>query len=104
MTETLIIEGDEAYALAQELAERRGISLGEAVVASLRASLDTAAEPPERAHAPRSIRIPTLEEMTPEQREDYESLRALVREASKHFVTGATSDHSYLYDENGLPT
>lgn len=103
MTETLIIEGDEAYALAHELAERRGMSLGEAVVSSLRASLDTAAETPMREQARGPVRIPTLEEMTPEQREDYEALRALVREASKHIVPGATSDHSYLYDENGLP-
>lgn len=103
MTETLIIEGDEAYSLAQELAERRGMSLGEAVVASLRASLNTATETPMREHARGPVRIPTLEEMTPEQREDYESLRALVREVSKHIVPGATSDHSYLYDDNGLP-
>ena len=39
MTEALIVENDEAYALARELAERRGVSLEEAVVASLRSSL-----------------------------------------------------------------
>ena len=103
MTETLIVDGDEAYALAQELAGRRGMSLGEAVVASMRASLDTAADRPVPKHARGPVHIPTLEEMTPEQREDYEALRALVREASKHIVPGATSDHSYLYNENGLP-
>ncbi|KQT09175.1 hypothetical protein ASG40_11075 [Methylobacterium sp. Leaf399] len=103
MTETLIVEGDEAYALAQELADRRGTSLGEAVVASLRASLDERSQPSAPDHARGPFRIPTVEEMTPEQRDDYEALRALVRETSRHIAPGATSDHSSFYDDSGLP-
>lgn len=99
MTERLIVEDDEAHTLAQELAERRGVSLAEAVVSSLRESLHAV---PGTLFPPR-IGIPSLDEMTIEQRADYDALRALVREAAAHIVPGATSDHSYLYDENGLP-
>ena len=44
-----------------------------------------------------------FEEMTPPQRVTYEGLRELAREASKHKKRGATSDHSDMYDEYGLP-
>ncbi|RYJ01037.1 MAG: hypothetical protein EON47_12025 [Acetobacteraceae bacterium] len=33
----------------------------------------------------------------------YEAIMAIAEEASKHFPPGSTSDHSDLYDENGLP-
>lgn len=36
MTDALIVESDEAYALAHELAERLGTSVGETVVKALR--------------------------------------------------------------------
>lgn len=100
MTERLIVENDEASALAHELAECRGISVEEAVVSSLRSAVQ-AVRPVARAEGP--LRIPTLEEMTPEQRADYESLRALAREAARYAVPGATSDHRDMYDEFGLP-
>ena len=48
-------------------------------------------------------RLPTVEELTPTQRAEYEKLRALSREAAKHKLPGATSDHSDMYDEFGLP-
>jgi hypothetical protein len=48
-------------------------------------------------------RLPAVEELTPSQREEYEKLRALSREAAKHKFPGATSDHSDMYDEFGLP-
>ena len=41
-------------------------------------------------------------DLTPTQRADYEALRALAREAAKHKLPGATSDHSDMYDEFGL--
>jgi antitoxin VapB len=101
VVEALVVEDSEAAALARELAERRGVSVEEAVVASLRETL--AAAPPPPPAEPRPIRVPTLAEMTPEQRARYESLRALVREAGAFIRPGATSDHSDLYDEFGLP-
>ena len=42
-------------------------------------------------------------EITPAQRAGYEALRTLSHEAAKHKRPGATSDHSDMYDENGLP-
>ena len=48
-------------------------------------------------------RSPTVEELTPSQREEYEKLRALSRESAKQKLPGATSDHSDMYDEFGLP-
>jgi hypothetical protein len=47
-------------------------------------------------------RLPTVEELTPAQRAEYEALRASSREAAKHKLPGATSDHD-MYDESGLP-
>jgi hypothetical protein len=41
--------------------------------------------------------------MTPAQQASYGALMALSREASKHKRPGATSDHSDMYDEFGLP-
>ena len=48
-------------------------------------------------------RLPTVEELTAEQRATYEYLRALSRESAKRKLPGATSDHSDMYDEFGLP-
>lgn len=68
MMERLVAEDDEAYALAQELAERRGTGLGKTVVESLRASLREAGNTrPPQVHAA-DLRISTLEELIPEQR------------------------------------
>jgi hypothetical protein len=50
-----------------------------------------------------SQRLPAVEELTPSRLEEYEKLRALSREAAKHKFPGATSDHSGMYDEFGLP-
>ncbi len=41
--------------------------------------------------------------MTPSQRATYEALTALSRKAAKDKKPGATSEHSDLYDEGGLP-
>lgn len=48
-------------------------------------------------------RLPAVEELTPTQRRKYEKLRALSREAAKHKLPGATSDHGDMYDDFGLP-
>jgi antitoxin VapB len=38
-----------------------------------------------------------------EQRRKFEAIMAIAERASKLFPPGTTSDHSDLYDENGLP-
>ena len=38
-----------------------------------------------------------------EQRRKFEAIMAVAERASKLFPPGTTSDHSDLYDENGLP-
>lgn len=99
--DALILESDEAASLARQLAGRRGTSVDEAVVSSLRASLNGTL--PSEHPPPRPVRVPSVEELTPEQRADYEAMKALVRELAAHRVPGATSDHGDMYDENGLP-
>lgn len=99
--EALIVERDEALGLARELAERRGTSVDDAVVASLRAALRET--PPTTRLSPQPPRVPSLEDLTPEQRADYEAMRALVRDIARYRAPGGTSDHSDFYDENGLP-
>ncbi|UMY17898.1 type II toxin-antitoxin system VapB family antitoxin [Methylobacterium organophilum] len=101
--ETLIVEDDEAYALARALAERRGTSIDEAVVASLRQALDAAPRPEPMPAKTAALSVPPLEALTPEQRASYEAMRALVRESAPFVVPGSSSDHRDLYDENGLP-
>ena len=41
--------------------------------------------------------------LTPAQQEDYDTLRALVENVARYRLPGATSDHTDLYDANGLP-
>lgn len=86
----LNIRSDEAAARAAELSRRLNKSTTEIVVEALRAY---------------AAQVEPRDELglTAEQREDYDALRALSREAAKHRVPGATSDHSWLYDEHGLP-
>lgn len=88
MSKQLNIRSDEAHRLAQIISERTGRPVVEVVVQALR---DLGA------------RLPALEGMTPAQRAEYEALRALARQAAKHKRPGATSDHSDMYDEHGLP-
>lgn len=97
----LIVDDGEAVGLARRLAERQGISVNEAVISSLRSSLDNLSHPVSAPIQPRDV--PAVADLSPEQRADYESLRALVEEAKRHLVPGATSDHSDMYDAYGLP-
>ncbi|MEP9378610.1 type II toxin-antitoxin system VapB family antitoxin [Aquabacter sp. CN5-332] len=91
MARQLNIRSDEAVETAKRLAKRHGVTTTEVVVRALR-RLDQDAPP-----------VPTDEELTREQKAEIEALRRLSREAAKHAVPGATSDHSDMYDENGLP-
>ncbi|TXM67725.1 hypothetical protein FV222_10085 [Methylobacterium sp. WL103] len=99
--EALIVERDEALGLAKVLGERTGTSVEDAVVSALRASLRETL--PAEGLSPQPPRVPTLKDLTPERRRRYESLRGFVREIADHKVPGATSDHSDLYDDHGLP-
>jgi antitoxin VapB len=105
MSDALVVEDHEAAELARELAERRGVTVEQAVVDSLRTALDTAVRPPgagiEQGSGP--VQVPSLEDMTSAQRAALEELQALVADARPYVIPGATSDHSDLYDEHGLP-
>jgi hypothetical protein len=88
MIKQLNIRSDEAYSLAHKIADNLGKPVGEAVLIALRDY---------------GSRLPKVEDMTPTQRAEYEALMALAKEAAKHKRPGATSDHSDMYDEKGLP-
>jgi antitoxin VapB len=88
MTRQLNIRNDEVYRLAHRLAADMGKPVTEAMLDLLRAHY---------------AQLPNVDELTPVQRATYEKLRALSREAAKHKVPGATSDHSDMYDDFGLP-
>jgi hypothetical protein len=88
MPKQLNIRSDEAHRLAHVIAEQTGRPVVEVVVEALRDY---------------GSKLPAVDEMTPTQRATYEGLRELAREASKHKKPGATSDHSDMYDEYGLP-
>ena len=88
MTRQLNVRDDEAYNLAHNIADQTGWPITEVVRTALRDY---------------GSRLPKIENLTPTQRVEYEALRALAREAAKHKIPGATSDHSDMYDEFGLP-
>jgi hypothetical protein len=89
MARQLNIRNDEAYETAHNLARRTHMTTTEVVVKALR-----------RLNEETPV---TLDDMTPEQRARYERIMAIAREGAKHKTPGATSDHSDMYDENGLP-
>lgn len=88
MTKQLNVRNDEAYNLAHKIADSLNKPVGETVLIALRDY---------------GSRLPKVDDMTPTQRAEYEALRALARETAKHKKPGATSDHSDMYDEFGLP-
>jgi hypothetical protein len=44
-----------------------------------------------------------LPPLSPEAKERYDGLKALAAETARHAKPGATSDHSDMYDDFGLP-
>lgn len=88
MTKQLSVRSEEAYRLAHVIAGELGRPVVQVVEEALRAY---------------GSKLPSREGMNPAQRADYEALRALAREAARHKLPGATSDHSDMYDEFGLP-
>jgi hypothetical protein len=88
MPKQLNIRSDEAYRLAHTISEETKQPVVQVIVSALR---DYGAKLPER------------DGLTPTQRAERDALRAIAREAAKHKLPGATSDHSDMYDEFGLP-
>lgn len=88
MTKQVSIQ-DEDYALANDLAERLGVTVDETMTRAVR----------ELAR-----RTPAPGRLDPDQQAELAAIRALVTEARRHVVPGAVNDHGYLYDRNGLPT
>lgn len=88
MAKQLNIRSDEAHRLAHIISERLDQPVVDVIVQALREF---------------GAKLPPLDDLTPAQRAEYEALRELSRNAAKHKRPGATSDHSDMYDESGLP-
>lgn len=86
----LNIRSDEAAALASDLSRRLGSTTTDVVVRALRI-LSQQTEPL------------GADGRTDAQRKRYEALRQAAREASEAKPDDLTSDHSWLYDESGVP-
>jgi hypothetical protein len=89
MSRQLNIRSDEAYQIAHDIADRLHITTTDVIVRAL------------RAYGSRM----TLSRngMTPTQRAEFDALTEIARKAAMHKRRGATSDHSDMYDEFGLP-
>ena len=89
MARQLNIRSDEAYKIAHRLAKKRGQTVTEVVTDALRRQQDETAPTPEVSaeQAAETVRI----------------LMELSERSAKAAKPGSTSDHSYLYDEHGLP-
>lgn len=84
MGHQLNIKGEEAYRLANELAALHGESLTAAVTRALRDTL-------ERERRERDVAAKVADVL------------AIAKELKARVQPGTTSDHSWLYDEDGLP-
>lgn len=78
------IEGDEAYAMAAELAGLTSESVDAAVVEAVRLRLEKV-----RHSQAKTAKV--------------ERMLALAATIRAHMQEPVSSDHSWLYDENGLP-
>ena len=89
MARQLNVRSDEAYETAHAIARRTRLTTTEVVEKALRQL---------------EAQTPVKDEgMTPEQQKRFDALMALSHETAKYKLPGATSDHSDMYDENGLP-
>jgi hypothetical protein len=52
---------------------------------------------------PNPVRIPTYKDLTPEEKARADRILALARAGRSEGDPNASSDHSWLYDEFGLP-
>jgi antitoxin VapB len=89
MARQLNIRSDEAYKIAHRLAKKRGQTVTEVVTDALRRQQGETA--------------PTPEVSTEQATETMRVLMELSERSAKAAKPGSTSDHSYLYDEHGLP-
>ena len=87
MPRQLNIRSDEAYALASAMARRTGRTRADVVLAALLSYREAK----------------TGRKMTRKQRAFVDELMALARRCAAVADPSVTSDHSHLYDENGLP-
>jgi hypothetical protein len=88
MKKQLNIRNDEVYHRAHRIAARLGKPLTEAMLIVLREF---------------ESGLPAVDQLTPSQHATYEMFKQLTREAAKHKLPDATSDHDEMYDEFGLP-
>jgi hypothetical protein len=91
MTKQLNIRNDRAFEAAQRVAERLRETTTQVVVEAL------------RRYERKTLRVPTYEELNPEERAFADRLLALAEAGRHEGEADATSDHSYLYDEHGAP-
>jgi hypothetical protein len=87
MPRQLNIRSDEAYEIAHRAAKESGKTITQVVIEALR-----------DRHGP-----PEREVSAEEAAETIRMLLELSERSAKVAKPGTTSDHSYLYDENGLP-
>jgi len=80
----LNIKSEDAYRMASRLAELTGESLTTAVTTALRERLER-------------------EEQLRDREERKRRIREIAKEVRAHLPADMTSDHSWLYDESGLP-
>lgn len=85
-TPQLNIKDAETTAMVKELAALTGESQTEAVRQAVKEKLER-----------------TRQSKPKDREEVYRRLMALSEESAKNKLPGATSDHSFLYDEDGLP-
>jgi hypothetical protein len=83
----LNIRSDEAYEIAHRAAKKSGKTITEVVTQALR-----------ETHGPVAREVPPEEAA-----ETFRVLMELAREGRRRKKPGATSDHSDMYDEFGLP-
>ncbi|GGK32043.1 hypothetical protein [Salinarimonas ramus] len=88
---------DRTYALAQDVARTTNRTVDEVVAEGLRRLCD--AEHGTRANPRPPVRTPSPEEIA----ERRAAIRAMQEEIARMKPPGVTSDHSDMYDENGLP-
>ncbi len=77
----LRIEGEEVVKLAEELAALRKMSVPDLVAGLLKSEIEKERDRQERMR----------------------KIRELSHEINQHMLEPTTSDHSWLYDENGFP-
>ena len=90
MSRQLNIRSDEAWETARLLAERLGKTTTQVVVDALRAYRDASC-------------IPSTKVTPEEARANRATLMQMIKEANRNRPPGLTSDHSDLYDDDGLP-